>query len=326
MTRAQENLSRQEPRIRRLILDVDTGVDDALAICLACRSPGAKVDLISTVAGNTSLKNATANTLLVLDRLGLADPLPAVARGASAPLERELFCAPEVHGEDGLGGASRLYPPSKLSTLAEPAWEAVREAATRAPGELTLVATGPLTNVARLIKEAPEAAGCLESVVIMGGAIEERGNVTGHAEFNIYVDPEAADAVLSSGLPITLVPLDVTHRVVLERSELASWRSLARAEAATLLDFIAAFSDLTMTFHGLRCGIDGLYLHDPLAVAVALEPSLVVLRQARLRVDASEAFRGKVNARWDEGAPSAVATAVDSEKFLSIFRQALLGR
>lgn len=309
----------------RLLMDVDTGVDDALAICLACRRPEARLELVTSVAGNTTVERATANTLLVLEQLGLAESPPAVARGSAKPLERELLTAPEVHGEDGLGGASHLYPAPGRQPLEEPAWKAIAEAARAHPEELTLVATGPLTNLALALRNAPEDFALLRSLVVMGGTVEERGNVSEHAEFNIYVDPEAADTVFSSGLPLTLIPLDVTHQVVLEREELNRWKRAAKEDAGGLLSFIEAFTDLTMTFHGKRCGIDGLYLHDPLAVAVALEPSLVEVRGARLKVESSEARRGKVIARWDDNSAQAVAVAVDAERLLALLTSALAG-
>jgi purine nucleosidase len=159
----------------------------------------------------------------------------------------------------------------------------------------------------------------------MGGAVRERGNVTEHAEFNIFVDPEAADVVFSSGLPLTLVTLDVTHQVVLEREELKRWRSLASEGEQALLSFLEAVTDMTMTFHGQRCGVDGLYLHDPLALAVALEPSLVEVKKARLEVERTEARRGKVKAFWDEEVSSAVALAVNAQRSLALIRRGLAG-
>jgi inosine-uridine nucleoside N-ribohydrolase len=306
--------------MRHLILDVDTGVDDALALCLACLSPGCRVELITTVAGNASADRTTANTLLVLERLGLKDP-PPVARGAGRPLTRELFCAPEVHGDDGLGGASRLYPAPKLKPIQEPAWEALTKAVSSRPGELTLVATGPLTNLAKALQERATFLEELESLVVMGGAIQERGNVTEHAEFNIYVDPEAAKLVLESSSPLTLVPLDVTHQAILTRQELASWKR----EGRKLIEFLEAVADSTMSFHLEVCGFDGLYLHDPLAVAVALDPSLIETRRARLEVDTSEARRGKVKALWADDAPAQVAVDVRAERLLEVFRQVLTG-
>ncbi|MFQ6672255.1 MAG: nucleoside hydrolase, partial [Candidatus Tectimicrobiota bacterium] len=257
------------------------------------------------------------------ERLGL-DRSPPVARGAAAPLARELFCAPEVHGDDGLGGASVPGPARPGALLPAPAWEALGEAVAGSPGELTLVATGPLTNVARAIQAAPTALTHLKAMVVMGGAIEERGNVTDHAEFNIYVDPEAAGVVFAGGIPLTLVPLDVTHQVVLERAELRRWKDLG-SPSMELLTFLEAVTDQTMTFHHRQCGFDGLYLHDPLAVAVALDPSLVQTRKAHLEVDTTEVARGRVRASWDDDAPSAVATAVEAERFLALLHQALTG-
>ena len=295
---------------RKLILDVDTGVDDAIALCLACRWPGSSVELVTTVAGNTDVDRATANTLLVLDRLGLPQA-PPVARGAEAPLVRELFCAPEIHGDDCLGGVSMRDPAPSGSPLPGPAWQALAEAVAEEAGEITLVATGPLTNVARAIQADPAALGRIR-MKICTRALRS-------------VDPEAAGAVLASGLPLTLVPLDVTHQVVLERAELGRWKSLG-GPSAGLLAFLEDVTDQTMAVHSLRCGFDGLYLHDPLAVAAALDPSLGETRRAHLEVDTTDAERGKVRAVWDDDAPSAVAMAVEAERFVGLLERALTGR
>jgi inosine-uridine nucleoside N-ribohydrolase len=205
---------------RHVIIDTDPGVDDALALILALQSPELCVDAITTVSGNVHVELATRNTLTVL---GLFPPerRPPVARGADRPLVRALDTAAPVHGDDGLGGVSRLhtaagqpcYPAVSAAHVLRGAVACVLDLIRRSPGELTLVALGPLTNLAQAWRRDAHTFLQLAEVVIMGGAVTVPGNVTPVAEFNIYVDPEAAQVVFASGLPITLIGLDVTERV-----------------------------------------------------------------------------------------------------------------
>jgi len=201
-------------RKQPIFLDVDTGVDDALAIILALRSPEFSLQGISTVSGNVSLAQTTANTLTVLDVLD-APPIP-VAAGAAAPLFGPAITAGEVHGNDGLGGAARTFPPTRRRA-AEDAAGLLLETIRRFPGELILIATAPLTNLALAVQRDLETMRRLRTLIVMGGAIRVPGNVGPVSEFNFAADPEAAAIVLGAGLPLTLVPLDVTERVTLTR-------------------------------------------------------------------------------------------------------------
>jgi inosine-uridine nucleoside N-ribohydrolase len=250
-----------------ILLDVDTGVDDALAICLAVRSPEVALRGITTVAGNVDLESATRNTLAVLDVLR-APAIPVVS-GAAAPLCRPLVTAAAVHGHDGLGGIARTLPASSRAAVTG-AVEFLLQTIRASPEPLTLIATGPLTNVARALQADGAVLRRLRGLTIMGGAIRVPGNVSPVAEFNFAVDPEAAAIVLASGLPITLVPLDVTEQVILTRAAVAP-----RDGDGDLPTFVRAITAAPMDFQQAHDGVNGMYLHDPLAVATVLDPGLV---------------------------------------------------
>ena len=204
---------------RPVVIDTDPGIDDALAIVLALRSPELRVELMTTVAGNTGLRAATDNARRMLALLEPAVP-PRLAKGAARPLRGRLSTAPEVDGDDGLVGLSRLrdgagrllYPASRGPVPSRRSAEDAIVAKAREHGEkLTIVALGPLTNLARALDADATAMRSIGRLIVMGGAIEAPGNVTAAAEFNFHVDPDAADRVLTSRMPITLVGLDVTH-------------------------------------------------------------------------------------------------------------------
>jgi len=272
-----------------VLIDTDPGIDDALGILLAFGSPEVSIEAVTTVAGNVEVELGTENIFRILDAVRPARP-PRVAQGAATPLRQPLVTAPHVHGADGLGNVDRLvdptgrprYPkrPRVLETLdgADLILETVRAFS----GRLVLIAVGPLTNLALAIQRDGEALKQCSRIVIMGGAVMSPGNVTPVAEFNMYVDPEAAAVVFEAGLPIDLVPLDVTRQVLLTRGALQA--SLGR-NASTLARFIEDFTAFGFDFGESR-GEGGIYLHDPLAVAVALEPDLVKLEPLHVAVEA----------------------------------------
>jgi inosine-uridine nucleoside N-ribohydrolase len=273
---------------RHLLIDTDPGIDDALAILLALRAADARVEAVTTVAGNVPVDRATANARRIL-AVAAPDPMPPLAAGAPAPLKRALVTAGHVHGQDGLGNLDRFLepdgrprypePPAELEMRAAP--EVILEAAARWGRELTIVALGPLTNLALALQQDPRRLARAGRIVVMGGAVAVPGNITPAAEFNIYVDPEAAAAVLEAGLDVELIPLDVTRRVVLKQAALSE--RLRRCP-----DRIARFI-LDFTLHGFAFGGEreggGIVLHDPLAMAVALDPSLVTFEPASVEVE-----------------------------------------
>jgi purine nucleosidase len=292
-----------------IILDVDTGTDDALALAYAVASPGIEIVAVTTVAGNVDVTKTTANTLSVLDWLGAGD-VP-VRRGASRPLVRPHQDASYFHDEGGLGGAQ--LPTSTRSVGADRGPAALIRLARQRPGELTLVALGPLTNLAIALNVEPELPLLLKSVVVMGGAYTVPGNTTPAAEFNILVDPEAADQVFTAPFPnFTAVGLDVTAQVALTRDDWEAVNAASTlARTAGLLGEVgrSAFSKL---------GRDQFSLHDPLSVAAAIDPTLISVQELAISVDTAEPELGRT--RIAGPGTVSVALSVDAERALEDFR------
>lgn len=286
-----------------VILDVDTGVDDAVALALALRDPRCDLLAVTTLAGNVDVERTTRNTLAVLDHLGGA-AIP-VHRGASRPLARPHRDATYAHGTDGLGAASISASDRPTSPDRGPA--AIIRLATARPGEVTLVCAGPLTNLAIALNVAPNLGELLRWIVVMGGAFRVGGNVTRHAEFNAYCDPEAFAQVISSGLSnLTLIGLDVTHQTAISR---AVWESIARADDPTRRLIYEVCRD-TFTDRGRP----EFYLHDPLALSVALDPSLVGTEPSTVSIRQGGTRVGQTRV---EGAGSVnVAFSVDARRVL----------
>jgi inosine-uridine nucleoside N-ribohydrolase len=296
---------------RLTVMDVDTGIDDAMAIALATRSPELALLAATTLAGNVDVTRTTANTLNVLDYLGAAD-VP-VHRGASRALARPHHDATHFHGGSGLGGA--VLPISERGVAADRGPAAIiRHAATR-PGEITLVCTGPLTNLAIALNVAPDLPGLLRRVVVMGGAFTVPGNVTPYAEYNIFADPEAARQVFETLFPeMIVVGLDVTQQVELPR---ATWERADRtAEAGTPARLV-----VEVCRDAFGRAKPAMYLHDPLAAAVAFDPTLVQCQLRAIDVDCGEAERGRT--RLIGPGTMQVALGVDAERFLALFDERL---
>lgn len=249
-----------------IILDCDPGHDDAIALVLALASPEVEVKAVTSSAGNQTPEKTLRNVLRMLTLLNRPD-IP-VAGGATKPLMRELIIADNVHGESGLDGPA----------LPEPAFAAQRCSAVElmakvlrdAPEPVTLVATGPQTNIALLLSGHPELHAKIARIVIMGGAMGA-GNWTPAAEFNIYVDPEAAEIVFQSGLPIVMAGLDVTHRAQIMADDIARFRAVGNPVATT----VAGLLDFFMEYHKAeKWGFDGAPLHDPCTIAWLIRPAL----------------------------------------------------
>jgi inosine-uridine nucleoside N-ribohydrolase len=295
-----------------VLLDCDPGHDDAIALLLALGSDELELGGVTTVAGNQTLEKTTANAIRVLELAGRAE-IP-VAAGAGRPLVRDPRVAADVHGETGLDGPD-LPPPQ-----AEPSPQhAVDFLAERIAGA-TLVATGPLTNVALLLARHPEAKP--ERIVLMGGAIAE-GNVTPAAEFNVWADPEAAHRVFTSGLDVTMVGLDVTHRALVTPAHAGQLREAGRigTVVAELLEFYGGF-------HRAVYGWDGSPIHDAVAVAHVIDPALLEVERLNIRIDTdSELCRGRtVVDLWRRTGlePNAnVAVGIDPERFVDLLVQRL---
>jgi inosine-uridine nucleoside N-ribohydrolase len=320
----------------RVIIDTDPGIDDALALLLAFRSPEIEIAAITTVSGNVPVKVATRNVFTILSLLR-PDRRPLVAVGASKPLEKDSIFATAVHGRDGLGGFDRRYDtsgrPRYTAPLGTPshrtAVEEILFHLSSSPHALTLIALGPLTNVAQAIEMDRTAMATLKRVVLMGGAFTVPGNVTPVAEFNIYVDPHAARIVFDAGIPLTVVGLDVTRRVRLTRKTLET--EIVPCET-TISQFVCdATSDLFAMVReeeGTRLGVP---LHDPLAVGAVIDPSFVASEAMHVEIERTGEFtegmtvadRRSIRADLKKPPNADVCVDVDASRFLSFFLERL---
>lgn len=260
----------------RVIIDTDPGVDDALALLLAMRSPELKIEGITPVAGNVPLDLTLPNALRMVEIAGHTD-IP-VAVGAKTPLVRRLVTAAYAHGENGLGGA--VFPEPKTKPIAEPAAEFIRAIVHKYPGEVTLIPIGPLTNIATALNLDAELAGMVQGIVLMGGSLSG-GNITPAAEFNIYVDPEAARIVFQSGIPITMVGLDATRKTSLTEDHV---RTLEAAQNP-VSQAAAKIGRNAINHNRERGFLVGPNMHDSLAVAAFLDPSILKFKEYYVDVE-----------------------------------------
>jgi inosine-uridine nucleoside N-ribohydrolase len=294
---------------RPILLDCDPGHDDAIALLLALASPEIELRGVTTVAGNQTLEKTTANAIRVLEFAGRAD-IP-VAAGADRPLVREPFIAAYVHGETGLDGPD--LPPPQSAPVETHAADFLAEKIREASGAVTLVPTGPLTNVALML--ALHADARPERIVLMGGAIAE-GNVTPAAEFNIWCDPEAAARIFASGIDVTMVGLDVTHKALFTSAHIGRLAGRVGEMVTQLLHFYDRF-------HREVYGFDGSPIHDALAVAHVLRPELVETKHLNVEIDTeSELCRGRTVVdlwrRTGRSANAHVGVGVDADGFLEL--------
>ena len=265
-----------------IILDCDPGHDDAIALLLALGSSELDLLGVTTTYGNQTLEKTTANALRVLELAGRAD-VP-VAAGAAEPLERELVVAAHVHGESGLDGPT--LPPPSAEPVSRDAVAWIADAIGRSPSPVTLVPTGPLTNIAAYLREHGTVG--IDRIVLMGGAIAE-GNMTPAAEFNIWADPEAAQIVFDAALDVTMIGLDVTHRAVTGPDVQKRLR-----DTGSVGVFVAELVDFFTVYHRQTYGWDGAPIHDAVAVAHVLRPGLVETKLRNVEVElASDLCRGR---------------------------------
>ena len=302
-------------------MDVDTGVDDALALLLALSSPEVELVGVSTVAGNVPLPRTTDNTLRLLQWVG-RDDIPVHA-GAERPLVRDAVAADDVHGATGLGAAQ--LPEARFSPAGDGVEFLLNTLQTR-PGQITLAATGPLTNLARAETQVPGVLRQARQVVIMGGAVGVPGNVTPAAEFNFYADPHAARQVLASGAELILVGLDVTDQVWLKQADL---QACTGPDAA----FCRAACEPVIAFEAEYYGFAGMRLHDPVALGAALWPQLFRTQQLWVDVETTGELttgqlivdqRALASDQERLGRPVTCAMAVDQARFLELFTERVL--
>ena len=294
-----------------IILDCDPGHDDAIALLLALASPEVEVLGVTTVHGNQTLDKTTANVLRVLNLAGRAE-IP-VAPGADRPLRRELTVASHVHGESGLDGPA--LPPPGRKALDEHAVDFMERTIAASDVSVTLVPTGPLTNIALLLERTGGAN--VERIVLMGGAIAE-GNMTPAAEFNVWADPEAAQAVFHAGLETTMIGLDVTHRAVTTPALQERLR-----DKGTIGAFVADLVDFFAVYHRETYGWDGAPIHDAVALARVIQPALVTTIECNVEVELdSDLCRGRtVVDRWrrtDRQPNAHVGIDLDTEGFFDL--------
>ena len=308
---------------KKVIIDCDAGVDDALAIILAMKSPELDVKAITIVSGNVSASQCYRNVLRIMEIL---NPFyhPVLAKGSEKPLSGKDNFVPNIHGEDGLGDIEKIlnddgttrYSPLNAFEIRGNAVSLFYELIETYPNEITLIATGPLTNVAMAIADDKNKMKKLHEIVLMGGAFSTPGNVTPFAEFNIFCDPEAAKIVFNSGIPVTAVGLDVTHRVVLSEEWLV--KSIGNSKTK-LNQFIIDITKKYMDFHKKYEKFSGCYLHDPLAAGVAIDRSFVKTMKAKIDVETKKGgMRGRTT--LDLSRPfSEICTEVDAGQFLKFF-------
>ena len=318
----------------RVIIDTDPGVDDALALLLAMRSPELQIDGITPVAGNVPLELTLPNALRLVEIAGRTD-IP-VAKGADRPLVRRLITAAYAHGENGLGGVQ--FPEPKTQPAPETAVQLIRRLVRAHPGEISIIAIGPLTNLALAFREDRELPAMIRSLYLMGGSLSG-GNTTPAAEFNIYVDPEAARDVFHAGIPIVMVGLDVTRKAVLREEH------IQRLEAAQNPSAQAAGRITRAMWNRIQRANPGggPVMHDSVAVGAFLDPAIVRLRDYYVEVETAGEFTagetlGYTRAPMRRSAPlvdgaakpeitefkpnAKVATEIDADRFFEL----LVGR
>jgi len=300
--------------MRTVIVDTDPGANDALALMIAMNSPDLQVEGITTVGGNATLSDTTDHALRLLEHLDGKQSAMPVAIGAGEPLRGSFTHAYHVHGAGGLG--VRLPAPT-LRPHGMSAVEFICSGAAKSAEPLTVIALGPLTNVAAVLESRPDLVDALSEVVVMGGAFEVPGNVTPYAEFNIHEDPWAANAVFASGVPVTLVGLDVTRRTSMHRGDGPQWFE-GTSRSALLGNRILAdrFQE--------RSDLQEFSLHDPLAVAAAIDPDILTCRPAQVSVVTDGEERGRTIARYGGGTVK-VAVGVDVPRAVEMVRSLISG-
>lgn len=262
-----------------VIIDTDPGIDDALAIMLALASPELDVRALTSVGGNTGLANTTENALRLLHLCG-RDDIP-VGAGADVPLvRRDSKADATTHGADGFGGVQ--LDPAPRGVDPRGAVRLLADVVTGSDSPVTLIALGPLTNVAALIAAHPDVAARLERIVLMGGGARVLGNMTPTAEFNIWYDPEAAARVFAAGIPITMVGLDVTHKALTSPGD---WDRLRQPGTGKVAEAVLGMVDFYTEYHRARLGTDSTAQHDSLAVAAVIRPELLTTVSAHVDVE-----------------------------------------
>ncbi len=313
------NVARIMPH--RIIIDTDPGQDDAVAILFALASPEIEVLGITAVAGNVPLPLTAENARKICELAGRTD-IPVFA-GCDRPLTRTLVTAEHVHGKTGLDGANLPSPRMALQDMH--GVDFLAETVMAEPsGTVTLVALGPLTNIAAALRRTPGIAGRVAGIVLMGGAYFEVGNITPAAEFNIYVDPEAAAEVFASGAPITVMPLDMTHKALVTRARNEAFRAIGSSVGRT----VASWTEFFERFDLEKYGSDGAPLHDPTTIGYLLRPDIFNGRHVNVEIETvSELTRGMTVADWwgvtDRPKNAMFLGDIDADAFFALLTERL---
>lgn len=305
--------------MKRIIIDADTGVDDSLAILYALRSPGFHVEGITTCFGNNKAEQSADNSLRLIKLAACGYEVP-VAVGANESLDGRTESAPPyIHGDNGIGNVE--LSESSQKPVDETAWDFIIRKAQELKGELIIVTTGRMTNLARALMKDPELPSKVKKVVAMGGTLEAPGNVSPYAEANIHGDPKAADLVFRAGFNLTLVGLDVTMKTFITDRDVRNLCACCSEECRPIAEYIRDVMKLYFEFHRVTLGmVESCVVHDPLAMLIAEDPSLGLFRMVRAGVECeNESFRGMIQV--DTGfvpvldrEEIAVCVGVDSEK------------
>lgn len=305
----------------RIIIDTDPGQDDAVAILLALASPDIEVLGITCVAGNVPLPLTTRNARVVCELAGRPD-MPVFA-GCDRPMRRALVTAEHVHGKTGLDGADLPDPVMPLQS-AHAVDFLIDTLRAEPSGSVTLVPIGPLTNIGAALERAPDIASRIKRIVLMGGAYFEVGNITPAAEFNIFVDPEAAALVFGAGIPLVVVPLDVTHKALTTRPRIEALRALGTPVGHA----VAGWTDFFERFDMHKYGSEGAPLHDPCTIAWILRPDLFTGREINVEIETEGRHTtGMTVADWwrvSGRAPNALFLGdIDAEGFYTLLTKRL---
>jgi purine nucleosidase/pyrimidine-specific ribonucleoside hydrolase len=302
--------------VTAIVLDCDPGHDDAFAIVLAAGDPRIELLAITTVAGNQTLPKTTLNARRIATVAGIVD-VP-IAAGAAGPLHGELHTAPAIHGDSGLDGPRFGEPTVPL--VAADAGSLLRDTITRAAEPVTVVAVGPLTNIATLLLAHPGVADRIARIVLMGGSTG-RGNITPAAEFNIYVDPLAADIVFTAGIPLTMVGLNVTHQALAEQRVLERIAAIGSPLSEIALGLLGFYGAAYRSVQGFGAPP----VHDPVAVAAVIAPEVLGCTPARVDIElAGEHTRGATVVDFRSTDPNCeVATSIDVERFWDLLIAAI---
>lgn len=321
----------------RVIIDTDPGIDDALALLLALHSPELEIVAITTVNGNVPVEKATQNVFTIFSLLPPTIPRPPVAKGAAQPRQKAPVWAMDIHGEDGLGriahrrdtAGNLLYTPPPITLSEREAAEEILYQLSVSSQAITIIALGPLTNLAAAIEKDRKTMERVKRIVLMGGAITVPGNITPAAEFNIYADPHAAELVFTSALPLTVVGLDVTRQVRLSKTTV---ETAIAPQQTRVSQFLCDCTAELLAFAEKQAGEASLSLHDPLAVGVAIDPFFVstealpveIETQGKVTEGMTVADRRPMKPIWKKPPNAEVCLSVDAPRFLSFFLERVL--